>query len=622
MHTMFSGSKPLRNLQHALAFPQKILADLLLWGAITPLAFLIRFDGALPALTLPALAWFTGVSLLLKLVLIPWFGLNRQSWRHVSLADVMQVGCAISTMLVLQFALLVLLRPMLSIPRSVPVIEFILAILVLIGMRVALRWRHRRSLIGAVVPGEGRRVLVLGAGEAGAMVVRELGRHPELGMCAVGILDDGADKQRLAIDGVPVLGPINDLPALLAQQQIDEVILAIPTGAGDVVRYARQLCADSNVPLRVMPGVFELLNDAVSVSRLREVQIEDLLRREAVPVDLSAVQGYLRGRTVLVTGAGGSIGSELVRQIVRCGVKRVIALGRGENSIYTLLEDLKANGVATEIVPVITDMRDGNSVDRAFAKYKPQVVFHAAAHKHVPLMEANPEQAVLNNLGGTQNVTKSARKHGVERFVNISTDKAVNPTSVMGATKRLAEQAVMAAADGEHKYVSVRFGNVLGSRGSVVPRFKAQIEAGGPVEVTHRDMIRYFMTIPEAVQLVLQAGALAEPGAVYFLDMGEPVRIMQLAEDLIQLSGLTPHKDIKIVFTGMRPGEKLYEELVMAGEETRPTSHPKVFITTDMDPPVDVEALFAAAKVGNREDVLAALKEIVPFSEDVLVGQN
>ena len=391
------------------------------------------------------------------------------------------------------------------------------------------------------------------------------------------------------------------------------------------------------VPVRVVPGVYEVLSGDVSVSRLREVRIEDLLRRASVPVDLSPVRGYLEGRTVVVTGAGGSIGSELVRQLVQVGVAKVVALGHGENSIFELMQGLARQGRAARdiaddtperpgrdelVVPVIADVRDPARILQVFELHRPHVVFHAAAHKHVPFMERNPEQAILNNLEGTRNVLAAAGAVGVARLVNVSTDKAVNPSSVKGASKRLVECLVKDAAtgdDGERTFVSVRFGNVLGSRGSVIPVFRAQIEAGGPVAVTDPQMTRYFMTIPEAVQLVLQAGALATPGSVYFLDMGQPVRIAQLAEDMIRLSGLRPHVDVEIRYTGVRPGEKLFEELATGGEDTQPTAHPKVFVATAPDLSGaelhrTVEALIAAARAGEGARIGELLRRAVPFT--------
>src|SRR5690625_3432106 len=596
------------------SFRHKLVAELLVWTAITPLAFFLRFDGAIPESAMSSMWWLTGISAVLKFLAIIWFQLNRQSWRKASVGDVERLLYAAGSGLLGQLALRTVLGSSLSVPRLVPFIEFAVGLLALAALRLLWRLWHARS-DAAGFKGDVSRVLIIGAGEAGTMVAREMMRHPNMGLKPAGFLDDGKDKQRLVVEGARVLGDLNTIKQLTLGEDYDEVVLAIPTASGELIRRVRELCAEVGAPLRIMPGVFELLSETVSVSRLREVRIEDLLRREAVAIDLSAVRGYLEGKTVLVTGAGGSIGSELVRQILRCNAATVIALGRGENSIYTLLEEVNEKGVNPRVVPVITDVRDKDSLERVFTEFEPDVVFHAAAHKHVPLMEANPEQAVLNNLVGTQNLVEAAKRHGVKTLVNISTDKAVNPTSIMGATKRLAEQVVTAASDAEHKYVSVRFGNVLGSRGSVVPKFRAQIKAGGPVKVTHPDMVRYFMTIPEAVQLVLQAGALAEPKAVYYLDMGEPVRISQLAEDLISLSGLKPHVDIEVQFTGVRPGEKLFEELVVDSEQVTLTAHPKVFLARASQDPAAVSEVLASAQAGDREAIRAAVRRAVRFAE-------
>lgn len=595
------------------SFQHKLIADLLVWTAMTPLAFLLRFDGSIPESVLASMWWLTGLSAVLKLLAILWFQLNRQSWRKASVSDVEKLLYAAGSVLLGQLALLTILGSSLSVPRLVPFIEFAVGILALAALRLLWRlWQARTE--AADFDGEVSRVLIIGAGEAGSMVAREMIRHPGMGLKPVGFLDDGKDKQRLVVEGVQVLGDVQTFDRLVLGDDYDEVVLAVPTASGEFIRRVRAMCAQAGAPLRIMPGVFELLSDTVSVSRLREVRIEDLLRREAVAVDLSAVRGYLEGKTVLVTGAGGSIGSEIVRQVLRCNVSKVVVLGRGENSIYGLLEEL--GHTEAQLVPVITDVRDRVSLERTFKEHRPDVVFHAAAHKHVPLMEANPEQAILNNVEGTMNLVELAKQHGVRTLVNISTDKAVNPTSIMGASKRLAERIVTAASDAEHLYVSVRFGNVLGSRGSVVPKFRAQIKAGGPVQVTHPDMIRYFMTIPEAVQLVLQAGALAEPKGVYFLDMGEPVRIAQLAEDLISLSGLKPHVDIAVEFTGIRPGEKLYEELVVDGADVANTRHPKIFRTEADDAPGDFGAFVEAVKSAERLEVQAMVRSRVPFADE------
>ena len=606
-------------------FPLKFVADLLVWGVAPVLAYLVRFDGRVPAEHVPGLLWLLGIGLAAKAAALLVYRLHHQSWRHASFRDTVQVVRATALVGALEVAAGLAIHTQLPLPRSALPLAVLLGAVGLFGMRAARRaWFALHKRRGAVPAAGGRRALVVGAGEAGHLVVREMLRHPTAGLEPVAIVDDDPAKLHVRIDGVPVVGRLDAIPRLLRDGVVSEVILAIASADGALVRRVERLVSDVDpgIAVRVVPGVYEVLSGDVGVSRLRAVSIEDLLRRPPVPIDLGPVRGYLEGRTVLVTGAGGSIGSELVRQLVQVGVARIVAVGRGENSIYELLLDLRRRGATTEVVPVIADVRDRDSLNHVFARHRPEVVFHAAAHKHVPLMEANPEQAVFNNVEGSRNVVSVAREHGVRRLVNISTDKAVNPSSVMGASKRLSECVVKAAAngDGMHRvYVSVRFGNVLGSRGSVIPLFQQQIAAGGPVTVTDPEMTRYFMTIPEAVQLVLQAGALAEPGAVYFLDMGQPVRIAQLAEDMIRLSGLRPHDDIEIVYTGARAGEKMFEELTTELENATPTTHPTVFVARAPDLSgarleATVEALQTAAREGDGERVAALLREAVPFA--------
>src|SRR5690606_4625761 len=382
------------------------------------------------------------------------------------------------------------------------------------------------------------------------------------------------------LGGVRVLGRRDQVGELVRRYRVDQIIIAMPSVPQRVIQETINLCKDTGAQLKILPPLPALMVGHVRVQDVRDVQIEDLLRREPVKTDLSLISGYLRGRKVLVTGAGGSIGSELCRQVCALSPEQLIMVGHGENSIFEIQQELTQRFPDVLVTPVIADIRDRAKMDRIFRTYKPHVVFHAAAHKHVPLMEAYPDEAITNNVLGTRNVAEAAAAHGVERFVMVSTDKAVNPANVMGASKRLAELVVqsMQARGTGTRFVSVRFGNVLGSRGSVIPIFKKQIAAGGPVTVTHPEMRRYFMTIPEAVQLIIQAGAMGKGGEVFVLDMGEPVRIVDLARDLIRLSGYEPDKDIKIVYTGPRPGEKLFEELINDGEAVHRTNHEKIMV--------------------------------------------
>jgi FlaA1/EpsC-like NDP-sugar epimerase len=383
------------------------------------------------------------------------------------------------------------------------------------------------------------------------------------------------------------------------------------------------LAREANVAYRIIPGVFEILSGKVGISQIRSVSLEDLLRRDPVKLETSQIAGYLEGRTVLVTGAGGSIGSEIVRQVCRFAPKKLVLLGRGENSVYLIQQELRRTYPEVDVEAVIGDVRDLTTLRRAFSSFLPQVVFHAAAHKHVPLMEDNPWEAIINNVRGTSNVVELCLEFEVERLVNVSTDKAVNPTSVMGASKRCAEFLVQrGAVRAKGQFVSVRFGNVLGSRGSVIPLFQEQIKAGGPVTVTHPDMTRYFMTIPEASQLVLQAGGLAENGAVYVLDMGEPVKIVDLAKDVIRLSGYEVGRDIEIKFSGVRPGEKLFEELLTAEEGTSASKHTKIFIAKEVAMPsqfeTNLEQLYTAAANQDGEGVRSMLKKLIPTFRDFI----
>ena len=610
----------------AFLFPHKLVADVLLWSTAPFLAYMLRFDGAIPAEQVPGLAWLTGIGVLLRLGAAIYFRLNIQSWKHASFRDTLAVGRAVAVVGGAEVALGLVLQTLMPLPRSALLLSALLGALLLFGARATRRLLHTGGCLreAGEANGDARRVLVVGAGEGGHLVVRELQRHPQAGQRPVAILDDDRAKHGLTIDGVPVVGDIDRLPWVVRDHAVDEVVLAIASADGALVRRVRALAskAERTLPVRVIPGVYEVLAGDVSVSRLREVRIEDLLRRPPVPVDLAPVRAYVDGRTVLVTGAGGSIGSEIVRQLARCTPERIVMVGRGENSIFELERDLERLGVRVPRRSVICDVRDPHTLRAVFERYQPQVVFHAAAHKHLPLMEANPEQAVFNNVGGTRNVLELALETGVERLVNVSTDKAVRPTSVLGASKRLAEWLVKEAAEraGDGRaFVSVRFGNVLGSRGSVLPVFRQQIRRGGPVTVTDPEMTRYFMTIPEACQLVLQAGALAENGRTYLLDMGQPVRIVTLAEDMIRLSGLRPYDDVEIVFTGSRPGEKLHEELLTEAEDALPTTHPHVR-AAGADERLEsqhlqavVQDLLELAREGRGQRVRSMLREAVPY---------
>jgi FlaA1/EpsC-like NDP-sugar epimerase len=457
-----------------------------------------------------------------------------------------------------------------------------------------------------------KRILIVGAGAAGEMVVKELFRNPMLGMYPVGFVDDDRAKHGMKIAGLAIFGPISDIVSVVRKHKVDQILIAIPRASGPLVRQVVRAAYDAGVPTRTVPALFDILSDRVSVTTIREIQIEDLLRREPVRTDLAALSELARDRVVLVTGAGGSIGSELCRQLADLRPSKLVLLDHAENPIFEIEQQIRERVPGLKVVPAITDVRNASRVACLFAEHRPTAVFHAAAHKHVPLMEENVIEAVTNNVIGTSNVVRAAVHYGVQHLVQISTDKAVRPSSVMGATKRVAEQIVSAAArETGRRFVSVRFGNVLGSQGSVVPTFSRQIKHGGPVTVTHPDMRRYFMTIPEAVQLVLQAAVLGDGADLFMLDMGEPVKIVDLARDMIRLSGFEEGRDIEIELTGIRPGEKLYEEMFFSHELAEATEHPKVLrARAGFENPPNMAAireLIAAAEAEADEGVLRRL---------------
>lgn len=464
-----------------------------------------------------------------------------------------------------------------------------------------------------------KRVLIVGAGEAGVMVCKEMLKNPQLHLKPIGFIDDDKNKISQEVNGVRVLGLISQVDSLIDRYYVDTVLFAIPSAPGRVLRLVSDVCRQKDIPFQTMPGIYELLGGSVNINRVREVEITDLLRRDPVKLDQDNVGPILRDKTVLITGAGGSIGSEIARQTARWNPKKMLLLGHGENSIFTTLFRLNSEFPDLDVEPLIVDVRDLKRVRWAFEKYHPQIVFHAAAHKHVHLMEVNISEAVTNNIIGTQNIVRTAKEFNAERFVMISTDKAVRPVNIMGASKRVAENIVLNESIGtDAKYTVVRFGNVLGSRGSVVPIFQEQIRKGGPVTVTDPKMERYFMTIPEAVYLVLEAAGLSNNRETFVLDMGKQVRILDLAEDLIRLSGLEPGRDIEIQFTGVRPGEKLSEDLWNKGQELEPTIHPDIFklerhdlIPAEKLEPL-VERLKELAENEKEDEIRKLLNGIIP----------
>lgn len=572
-----------------------------------------------------SMLWMLGACLLVKPLVYYFFGLYRRLWRYASTRELVLIFSAVTTASMIVSTIMIALFAtgvFAGFPRSVLIIDWLLSMSFIGGMRFISRLLAETSASntnGSLMPPLRKKwVLVIGAGDAGAMVVRELQKNPQLNMKPIGFLDDDPDKQDSKIHGVPVMASLDEINHILDTRHVDEVIIAIPSASGQVLRKVTEVCRQRNIAFRTMPGLYELLGGAVSVSRLREVDITDLLRRESVRMDNQALAKALEGHIVMVTGAGGSIGQELCRQIARLNPQKLIMLGHGENSIFSALMTLKESFPSLVMAPVIADVRDLPRIQSILAHWQPEVIFHTAAHKHVPLMETNIEEAITNNVMGTRNVVRAALESDVDRLVMISTDKAIRPVSIMGATKRIAEMLVVNAAHQHDRAFSVvRFGNVLGSRGSVVPRFKRQIAAGGPVTVTHPDMKRYFMTIPEAVHLVLQASTLSKGGESFILDMGHPVRILDLAEDLIRLSGLEPGKDIEIVFSGIRPGEKLTEDLWDQGFAYSSTSHPDIHRVESEETlsPRELETLvnqlIKLAQDGKAEEIRSLLGESI-----------
>lgn len=597
----------------------KFFVDLSLWSLCVPIAFWLRLDGGWVHYVREIVVMMA-LGVPLKAGTIYGLGLYRRSWHRTGVRDLMMLVFGIGIVTLVLFLLAHVRVEGLAIPRSAPLISGMLALLILCGARMAMRiYAEQTGLLKAGKGKDIRRVLIAGAGEAGTLVAREMLRNPASGRVPVGFLDDDPTKRRQLFLGLPVPGRIEDLPAVMHDQRVDEVVIAMPSAGGSTIRRVVQTANEAGVAYRIIPGIFELLSGRVSISHIREVEVEDLLRREPVRLDMQEIGAYLEDRVVLVTGAGGSIGSEIVRQVATFGPATLVLLGRGENSIYQIDREMAQEHPEIRRFAVVTDIRDRTSLEAVFRRHRPDVIFHAGAHKHVPLMEQNPAQAVLNNVGGTKNLVELALAFGVERFVNVSTDKAVNPTSVMGASKRVAELVVYDASrrcKNACTYVSVRFGNVLGSRGSVIPLFKEQIRQGGPITITHPEMVRYFMTIPEASQLVLQAGSMAENGNVYVLDMGEPVKILDLARDLILLSGLQL-EDIEIRYSGIRPGEKLYEELMTAEEGIVSSCHEKVFVARKSSrlgesfTPL-LESLFAAAEAQDEDRIRDLFKQLIP----------
>lgn len=557
-----------------------VLSDTVLVVVSFFLAYLIRFDfeyESIPKNFVQYIPILLGITIILKISVFILFKLYRSLWRYAGVYELVSVFLASAITNGAMFAYIAFVDRLA--PRSIFVITGMIDVFFIGGSRLVYRL-YRRLVLGRVIKVDNlKRVAIFGAGDAGAMIAKEIELHPEMRYKLVAFLDDSDDKKGRKVNGIPVLGGIEDIEDVVDSKNIDEIIIAIPSAKPAIINNIYERCSKTDCKVKILPSMSQLINETISLQKIKDVDIEDLLGREPIMANLEEIAQYLGGKVVLVTGGGGSIGSELCRQIASYEPRKLLMLDNYENNLYDILNELTKKYPELDLVPIIANVREMNRLDEIFAEYKPNIVFHAAAHKHVPLMESHPEEAIKNNVFGTWNVAHCADKHQAERFVLISTDKAVNPTNVMGATKRIAEMIIQSLNEkSKTEFVAVRFGNVLGSNGSVIPLFKKQIEQGGPVTVTHPDITRFFMTIPEAVQLVIQAGSMAQGGEIFVLDMGQPVKIMDLARNLIRLSGFEPNEDIDIEITGLRPGEKLYEELLMNEEGLKATKHNKIFV--------------------------------------------
>jgi FlaA1/EpsC-like NDP-sugar epimerase len=593
-----------------------MLAHLAIWSGSLVAAYLLRFDAEIPSAFLSPLLYGAAVLLAVRLATFWLSGLFHGILRYSGIPEVKAIIRATTISSVVFVGAGVVIQPIHQ-PRSIYVGEWLIAILAAARLRLAVR--ILREPHSATRRTDAKPALLIGAGDAGEMFLRDLARDAHPRFTVVGILDDDRGKQGSSMRGLRILGPATEIAMRRACEDTGAqlAILAIPSASGARTREIVSACLAIGIETKTLPSLHQILSDDVKVSMLRDVAIEDLLRREPIQLDEPSMGALLRGKSVIVTGAAGSIGSELARQAARYEPAGLVLLDHDENGVFFLERELRAAFPRAALTACIADIKDPRRISDVFKEHRPHVVLHAAAHKHVPLMETNAVEAVKNNVFGTRIVADLAKAHGVETFVLISTDKAVNPTSVMGTSKRIAEMYVQSLSDASRtKFVAVRFGNVLGSAGSVVPIFREQIAAGGPVTVTHPDMTRYFMTIPEATQLVLQAGALAKGGEIFVLDMGEPVKIVDLARDMIKMSGFEPDVDIKIVFSGCRPGEKLFEELMHASEGYDRTVHPKILVGRIA--PVAASTMqkamqsLAQAAAGPGDEIRGTMGAIVP----------
>ncbi len=581
-----------------------IVADIVLLVISIYVSFMLRFGGEVPAFYGETLRNMIVSIIFIKLIILYFFKLYKSLWAYASIEELIEIveGVFLANAAFIVFMFFIEI----NIPRSVFVLIAVFDTIFLGGTRLSYRIYRRYRTYGNIFSKENKkRIMIIGGGVAGTMTIRELrSRSYELGEPVV-IIDDDPCKKGKTVNNIPVAGNRHDITRIAEHKDIDEIIIAMPSASRRELKIIIEECKKTNCKLLILPGVYEIINGKVNISNIREVQIEDLLGREEIKLDTEHINEFIRNKRVMVTGGAGSIGFELARQIAKYNPSKLILVDINENGLYDVQHELdwqyNREKLTLDFVAKMGSIRDEDRLNYLFNKYRPEIVFHAAAHKHVPMMEENPHEAIKNNIFGTLNLVRIADKYKVEKFVQISTDKAVNPTNIMGATKRICELIIRTYdAGSDTEFAAVRFGNVLGSNGSVIPLFKKQIEKGGPVTVTHSEIIRYFMTIPEASQLVLQAGAMAEGGEIFVLDMGEPVKILTLAEDLIKLSGFIPYEDINITITGLRPGEKLFEELLLNEEGIKETLHKKIYIGK----PYFMEMNYLTYQLNNLRDII------------------
>jgi FlaA1/EpsC-like NDP-sugar epimerase len=591
--------------------------DILLIAVAFTASFLLRFDFKIPVDLLPLFKHSLLVVVIVKPVIFLLSGLYRSLWRYASLQDGVEIAKVVTISSVTAGFVLMYLRHFTSYPRSIFVLDWFLLLALIAASRLV--WRvYRETVLIPRKSNVGQRTLIVGAGEAGSLLLKEIRRQQDSAFNIVGFVDDDPQKKGMKLHGIAVLGTTKQLANLISFHEVVDVIIAIPTASGNAMRDIIKSCEHCKVRFKTLPAISDIIEGKISVSQIKDVDICDLLGRDPIELDQESIRNYLEGKRVLVTGAAGSIGSEICRQVARFMPAKLVLLDSAETPLYQIEKELAETWPAMRLAPVLADIRQSGRLDYIFETFQPEVIFHAAAYKHVPMIEYNPVEAVTNNILGTRLLAEKANQFGVHNFVMISTDKAVNPTNIMGASKRAAELFVQALSrKSRTHFTTVRFGNVLGSNGSVIPLFREQIAAGGPVTVTHPDVIRYFMTIPEASQLVLQAGCIGNGGEIFVLDMGEPVKIVDLAEELISLSGLTPHEDIEIVFTGLRPGEKLFEELLVAGEGVKPTLHQKIKVLESLEYDLEtivsaVDRLASVAALADIQGVMDSLQHLVP----------